>query len=139
MWSLPLYSSYYLIVEERETLLLKLILKSIPWSKTRLEYLWRAVDSKSTAIATAKTAVDNSTTLHIYFECERNDLCLPLLLYPAIAKCILFFSSGCMQKFFSVFKAPGTVNIHVKLTFGMARLCKSRFLIGSGAVSAEYY
>lgn len=91
MWSLPLYSSYYLIVEERETLLLKLILKSIPWSKTRLEYLWRAVGSKSTAIATAKTAVDNSTTLHIYFECERNDLCLLLLLYPAIAKCILFF------------------------------------------------
>lgn len=34
-----LFISHYLMVEERETLLIKLILTSIPWSKTSLECL----------------------------------------------------------------------------------------------------
>lgn len=39
---------------------------------------------------------------------------------------------GVCKTFFLSFKAPDTVNVHVKLTVGM-------FLIGSAAVSAEYY
>lgn len=39
---------------------------------------------------------------------------------------------GVCKTFFLSFKAPDTVNVHVKLTVGI-------FLIGSAAVSAEYY
>lgn len=39
---------------------------------------------------------------------------------------------GVCETFFLSFKAPDTVNVHVKLTVGM-------FLIGSATVSAEYY